>query len=216
MEIRILLVDDHKIVREGLRMVLENQPGMKVVGEAGSGRTALRLVRDLKPDVILMDVTMPDLNGIEATRQIMSESPEVKILALSMHSDSHLVAGILAAGGSGYLLKEECDSAELVRAIRAATVNQTYLSPKIGEVVVKDYVRYLAMAVPSPFSVLTGREREVLQLMAEGKNTKQIASSLHLSVKTVATHRINLMDKLNIHSVAELVKHAIKEKLITL
>lgn len=216
MKLRILLVDDHKIVREGLRTLIEKQPGLEVVGEANSGRMALNLARELKPDVVIMDVTMPDLNGIEATRQIHSEIPGVKVIALSMHSDKRLVAGILMAGASGYLLKEDCDSVELGRAIQAVASNQTYLSLKIGEVVIKDYVRHLSINTSSPFSNLTPREREVLQLLAEGKSTKEIASSLHLSVKTIETHRNKIMEKLDIHSIAELTKYAIRERLIPL
>lgn len=216
MKLRILLADDHKIVREGLRTLIEKQPGTEVVGEADSGRMALKLTRELKPDVVIMDITMPDLNGIEATRQIHSEIPGVKVIALSMHSDKRLVAGILMAGASGYLLKEDCDSGELARAIRAVATNQTYLSPKIGEVVIKDYVRHLSMNTSSPFSILTPRECEVLQLLAEGKNTKEIASSLHVSVKTVETHRNKIMEKLDIRSIAELTKYAIRERLTPL
>jgi two-component system response regulator NreC len=215
-KLRILLADDHKIVREGLRTLIEKQPGTEVVGEADSGRMALKLTRELKPDVVIMDITMPDLNGIEATRQIHSEIPGVKVIALSMHSDKRLVAGILMAGASGYLLKEDCDSGELVRAIQAVATNQTYLSPKIGEVMIKDYVRHLSTNASSPFSILTPREREVLQLLAEGKNTKEIASSLHVSVKTVETHRNKIMEKLDIRSIAELTKYAIRERLTPL
>jgi DNA-binding NarL/FixJ family response regulator len=215
-KIRILLADDHKIVREGLRTLIEKQPGLEVVGEANSGRMALKLALELKPDVVIMDITMPDLNGIEATRQIHSEIPGVKVIALSMHSDKRLVAGILMAGASGYLLKEDCDSGELARAIRAVAINQTYLSPKIGEVVIKDYVRQLSMTASSPFSILTPREREVLQLLVEGKNAKEIASSLHVSVKTVETHRNKIMEKLDIRSIAELTKYAIRERLTPL
>jgi len=216
MTIRILLADDHKIVREGLRTLIGKQPGLEVVGEANSGRMALNLARELKPDMVIMDITMPDLNGIEATRQIHSEIPGVKVIALSMHSDKRLVAGILMAGASGYLLKEDCDSVELARAIQAVASNQTYLSPKIGEVVIKDYVRHLSITTSSPFSILTPREREVLQFLAEGKSTKEIASSLHLSVKTIETHRNKIMEKLDIHSIAELTKYAIRERLTPL
>ena len=216
MAIRILLADDHKIVREGLRTLIEKQPEIEVVGEADSGRRALKLTRELKPDVVIMDITMPDLNGIEATRQIHSEIPGVKVIGLSMHSDRRLVAGMLMAGASGYLLKEDCDCAELARAIRAVASDQTYLSPKIGEVVIKDYVRHLSMTTSSPFSILTPREREVLQLLAEGKSTKEIASSLHVSVKTVETHRNKIMEKLDIRSIAELTKYAIRERLTPL
>lgn len=163
--------------------------------------------------MILLDVAMPNMNGIEATRQIMNEAPDVKVLALSIHSDRRLVLGMLMAGASGYLLKD-CTFAELVRAIKCVTNNQTYLSPTIAHIVVKDYLHKMSEAEFSIFSALTNREREVAQLMAEGKSTKQIASALHVSTKTVETHRQQIMRKLKIHSMAELVKLAIREGLI--
>ncbi|MEW6327251.1 MAG: response regulator transcription factor [Thermodesulfobacteriota bacterium] len=214
MDISILLVDDHTIVREGIRALLEKRPDMKVLGEADNGRTAVRLARELRPDVILMDVAMPGLNGIEATRQIMNEAPDVKVLALSIHSDRRLVLGMLKAGASGYLLKD-CTFAELIRAVKCVKDNQTYLSPTIAHIVVKDYLHKMSEAEFSIFSALTNREREVAQLMAEGKTTKQIASALHVSTKTVETHRQQIMKKLKIHSIAELVKLAIREGLIS-
>jgi len=214
MSIRILLADDHKIVREGLRALLEKQPGMEVIAEAEDGRTTVRLARELSPDVVIMDVAMPDLNGIGATDQIIAEAPDVKVVALSMHSDRRFVMEMFKAGASGYLLKD-CAFEELARAVRAVAAGQTYLSPGIAGVVIKDYVRRLS-ETNSAFSILTSREHEVLQLLAEGKSTKQIASRLHVSVKTVETHRRHIMEKLDIHSVAELTKYAIREGLTPL
>jgi len=215
MSIRILLADDHKITRQGLRSLLDKEFDMEVVAEAEQGRTAVRLVRELSPQVVIMDVTMPDLNGVEAARQIVSEFPDVKIIALSMHSDSLFVTEMLKSGASGYLLKD-CAFEELARAIRTVVAGKTYLSPSISGVVVDDYLHRLSKAVLSGSEVLTDREREVLQLLAEGKSTKQIALKLHISVKTVETHRRQIMDKLDIHTVAELTKYAIRKGLTSL
>ena len=215
MSIRILLADDHKITRQGLRSLLDKEFDMEVVAEAEQGRTAVRLVRELSPQVVIMDVTMPDLNGVEAARQIVSEFPDVKIIALSMHSDSLFVTEMLKSGASGYLLKD-CAFEELARAIRTVVAGKTYLSPSISGVVVDDYLHRLSKAVLSGSEVLTDREREVLQLLAEGKSTKQIALKLHISVKTVETHRRQMMDKLDIHTVAELTKYAIRKGLTSL
>lgn len=209
MSIRILLADDHKIVREGLRALLEGQPDVKVVAEAEDGRTAVQLAQKLSPDVAIMDVTMPGLNGIEATRRIVAEVPGVRVIALSMHSDRRFVAEMFKAGASGYLLKD-CAFEELARAINTVVANQLYLSPEIADVVVEDYVRHLTETDPWALSDLTSREREVLQLLAEGKSTRQIASDLHLSVNTVATHRQHIMEKLDIDNIAGLTKYAIR------
>lgn len=215
MSTRIILADDHQIMREGLRSLLDKQQGIEVVGEAEEGRTTVRLVRDLSPDVVIMDIEMASLNGIEATRQIVAKTPEVKVIALSVHSDRRFIAEMLKAGASGYVLKE-CSFEELVRAIRAVMANRIYLSPGIADKVIKDYVHFLPHADFSVFSILTEREREVLQLIAEGKNTKEIAFSLHVSVKTIETHRKRIMDKLGIHSIAELTKYAIREGLTSI
>jgi len=215
MSITILLADDHKITREGLRSLLDKQDDMEVVAEAEDGRTTVSLVRELLPDVVIMDVSMPDLNGMEATRQITGELPNVKIIALSMHSDELFVTEMLKSGASGYLLKD-CAFEELERAIRVVVVGQRYLSPCISGVVVNGYLHRLSEADFSSSEVLTDREREVLQLMAEGKSTKQIALKLHISIKTVETHRRQIMDKLDIHSVAELTKYAIRKGLTSL
>lgn len=215
MSTRILLADDHKIMREGLRSLLDKQPDIKVVGEAEEGRTTVRLVTDLSPDVVIMDIEMASLNGIDATRQIVAKTPKVKVIALSVHSDRRFIAEMLKAGASGYVLKD-CSFEELVQAIRAVMANRIYLSPGIADRVIKDYVRFLPHADFSVFSILTEREREVLQLIAEGKSTKKIALSLHVSVKTVETHRQRIMNKLDIHSIAELTKYAIREGLTSI
>lgn len=212
MSVRLIIADDHRIVREGLHSLLEKEPDMEVVGESDNGRATVEMARDLKPDVIVMDITMPELNGIEATRQVLADDSGVRVLALSMHSDKRFVAGVLAAGATGYLLKD-CALEELVRAIRAAVANQTYLSPGIAGIVVEGYMRRLPESDHSMLSALTAREREVLQLLAEGKTVKEIASALTVSVKTIETHRHRTMNKLDIHTVAELTKYAVREGL---
>lgn len=213
--IRVLLADDHKIIRDGLRALLEKQVGITVIAEAANGRAAVQLTQELMPDIVVMDLSMPDLNGIEATRQIREKLPAVRIVALSMHSDKRFVIQILRAGASGYLLKD-CAFEELAIAIRAVAANHTYLSPPMADLVLKDYLRQLPKSDPSAFSVLTNREREIVQMIAEGKSTKEIASLLGVSVKTVETHRQRTMEKLEINNIADLVKYAIREGLTTL
>jgi DNA-binding NarL/FixJ family response regulator len=213
--IKIILADDHQIVRHGLRSLLAAEPDMEVVGEADNGRAVVRLVQEKSPQVVIMDISMPDLNGIEATRQIINESPGMKIIALSMHSDSLFVLNMFKAGASGYLLKD-CALEELVKAVRTVINRKIYLSPGISDIVIKDFVIGWSPAESSAFSILTPREREVLQLMAEGKSTNQIADNLCVSVKTVEAHRKQLMNKLDIHSVAELTKYAIRQGLTSL
>ena len=215
MTIRILLADDHGIVRSGLRSLLERDGGMEVVAEADNGREAVRLARECRPDVVVMDIAMPDLNGVEATRQIIADAPRIKVIALSMHADKRYVMEMLKAGASGYLLKDGAFE-ELAQAIRAALGNRTYLSPHISEMVIGDYVQHLQKGDGTVFSTLSAREREVLQLLAEGNSTAQIADRLCVSVKTVETYRQHIMDKLNIRSVAELTKYAIREGLTSL
>jgi two-component system, NarL family, response regulator NreC len=215
MSIRIIIADDHQIVRQGLRTLLEKEPDMEVVAEAEDGRRTLNLAREVIPHVIVMDVEMPDLNGIEATMQILAELPQIKVIALSMYSDRRFVTNMLKAGACGYLLKD-CAFEELVQAIRLAMSNRIYLSPGIADVVVKDYVNHTPAPTPSVFSVLTAREREVLQLLSEGRRTTQIAEQLHISIKTVETHRQQIMHKLGMRSVAELTKYAIREGLTSL
>jgi two-component system response regulator NreC len=215
MSTKILLADDHKITREGLRSLIEKQSDMEVVAEAEDGHTAVHLVRKVSPDVAIMDVSMPDLNGIEATQKIVSECPSVKVIALSMHSDTLFVTEMLKSGASGYLLKD-CAFEELTRAIRTVVAGKTYLSPAISDVVVDGYLHRLSEDDSASSDVLTHREREVLQMLAEGNSTKQVALKLHISVKTVETHRRQMMHKLDIYSVAELTKYAIRKGLTSL
>lgn len=215
MSIRILLADDHRVVREGLRFLIEKQSGMKVVAEAEDGRTTVQLTRKLSPTLVIMDITMPGLNGMEATREILSEAPGVKVIALSMHSDKRFVAGMLNTGASGYLTKD-CAFEELISAILTVVAGQTYLSPQVTSIVVEEHGRHLSVADSSVFSLLTAREREVLQLIAKGKTTKEIASILGVSVKTVETHRQHIVKKLGLRSVAELTRYALREGLTSL
>jgi DNA-binding NarL/FixJ family response regulator len=212
MAIRVVLADDHTIVRDGLKLLLEKEAGFEIVAEVGDGRSAIRAAREHAPDVVIMDVAMPDLNGIEATRQLVSERSGVRVLALSMHSDRRFVVEMLRAGARGYLLKD-CAQEELSRAVATVASGSTYLSPSISDVVVRDYIERLGAAGGDPVADLSGREREVLQLLAEGCSTRDIANALHLSNKTVETHRQQLMRKLDLHSVAELTKFAVREGL---
>lgn len=215
MNIKVLLVDDHAIIREGLRSLLEKQPEMEVIADTDDGRKAVELVREQLPDIVVMDITMRGLNGIEATRQITREFPAVNVIALSIHSKRRYVTDMLSAGASGYILKE-CLFDELVQAIRAVVAGGRYLSPRITDVVVDDYVKRLSAVNNSALETLTSRQREVLQLVAEGKSTKQIALDLHVSTKTIEANRRQIMDKLDIHSIAELTKYAVREGLTTL
>ncbi len=215
MRFQILLADDHQILRQGLAALLTKESDMQVVGEASDGRTAVALAKQLKPQIVVMDVAMPDLNGIDATRQILAEMPQTKIIALSMHSDKRFVVGMLKAGAAGYLLKH-CALEELVNAIRVVISNRTYLSPDIAGMVIEDFLLQSKTLDTSAFGILTLREREVLQLYAEGKITRQIAELLHLSIKTVESHRKQIMEKLGFQSFAELIKYAIREGLTSL
>lgn len=215
MSIRILLADDHKIIREGLRALLVNQRDIDVIGEAEDGRSTVKLSHELSPDIVIMDISMPDMNGIEAARQIISRDSRIKVIALSVHSDKRFVIEMLNAGASGYLLKD-CAFEELANAIRTVMSNRSYLSPAITDVMIQDYRNLLSRETLSVFSLLSPREREILQLFAEGKSTKEIAFDLAISIKTVETHRQQIMKKLDIHTIAELTKYAIKEGLTTL
>ena len=207
--IRILLADDHSLVRQGFSMILEAQADMQIVGQAGNGREAVDLAAKLRPDVVVMDVAMPELNGIEATRRIIEASPRIRVLALSMHKDSVYVREVLRAGARGYLLKDSGD-ADLVAAVRAVAQGDGYLSPGVSDSVLSDYRRH----VTDPLDLLSSREREVLQMIAEGKTNKEIANSLNLSVYTVEAHRGRIMEKLNLHSTSELVRFALRSGLI--
>jgi DNA-binding NarL/FixJ family response regulator len=215
MSIKIILADDHKIMREGLRSLISQHKNMTVIAEAENGRQAVRLALELRPNIIIMDLSMPDLNGIDAISEISSSVPEVKSLALSMHSDKRFISRALKEGASGYILKD-CAFKELNDAIKTVLSNQIYLSPQLTKIVIGDYVSHLSADDSSAVSALTLRERGVLQLLAEGNSVKEIAGKLNLSVKTIETHRSNLMVKLNAKSIAELTKIAIREGLTSL
>jgi DNA-binding NarL/FixJ family response regulator len=212
MSTRIIIADDHTIVRHGLAKLIEAEEDMEVIAQTENGISTVELARELSPDIVVMDVAMPDLNGIDATQQILRENPKVRVLALSMHSGKKFVIAMLQAGAMGYLLKD-CALEELISAIRTVIEGKTYLSPSITDIVIQNYVRNIDQQDNSAFSVLSQREREVLQLMAEGNTTKQIALRLHISPKTVEGHRLRLMNKLDIDNVAQLTKYAIQEGL---
>lgn len=207
--IRILLADDHAVVRQGFKMILGAQPDMEIVGEAGNGHEAIELADQLKPDVIVMDVAMPELNGIEATRRIGESAPHARVLALSMHKDSVYVREVLRAGARGYLLKDSV-AGDLVSAVRSVARGEGYLSPGVSDAVLDDYRKH----VTNPIDLLSSREREVLQMLAEGKTNKEIATVLNLSVYTIDAHRGRIMEKLNLHSINELVRFAVRNGLI--
>jgi two-component system, NarL family, response regulator NreC len=207
--IRILLADDHAVVRQGFKMILSAQPDMEIVGEAGNGREAVELSEQLHPDVVVMDVAMPELNGIEATRRLSAAAPHARVVALSMHKDSVYVREILRAGARGYLLKDS-PAPDLLAAVRAVASGEGYLSPAVSDAVLNDYRRH----VTNPVDLLSSREREVLQMLAEGKTNKEIAVILNLSVYTVDAHRGRIMEKLNLHSINELVRFAVRNGLI--
>ncbi len=211
--IRLVLADDHTILRQGIRALLEDQPDMAVVGEAEDGRQAVQLTHDLRPNVVLMDIAMPLLNGLEATRQIKRDHPEIHVLVLTMHENEEYIHEVLAAGASGYVLKQAAAS-ELVAAIRAVHHGEAVLSPAITRVVIQDYLRSEAAQPVVASNELTSREREVLQLIAEGHTSKEIAEMLTLSVKTVQAHRTSLMQKLDLHDRGDLIKYAIQKKII--
>ncbi|MHC4412953.1 MAG: response regulator [Planctomycetota bacterium] len=209
MSIRIILADDHEIVRYGLRCLIDEQPDMEVIGEAENGRIAVSLTAQLTPDIVIMDISMPDMNGFEATRQILKENPGVKVIGLSMHHN------MLKTGASGYILKGKVHE-DLIRAINASMANEVYLSSKITGIIADEYVKSSIETDLSPSAVLTPRERETLQLIAEGKSTKEIALYLNVSIKTIESNRRQIMHKLDIHNVADLTKYAISEGLTTL
>lgn len=213
MTIQIFLADDHTVLRDGLRLLLEMQPDMRVVGDAANGRAAVQLIARLKPDVALIDVAMPELNGIEATRQILSDNPQIQVIILSMHGAAEYVVHALQAGARGYLLKD-VDGSTIVAAIRAVYSGQRYLSPAISETIVDQYLRHHVVA--DTLGRLTPREREIIQLVAEGKSSIEIAQILQLSPKTVETYRSRLMEKLGIDNLAGLIRFAIQHGVITL
>jgi two-component system, NarL family, response regulator NreC len=210
----ILLADDHRVVREGLRTLLSQEPDLSVVGEAADGKEVVALARSLRPDVIVMDIAMPELNGIEATRLIVSEIPSIRIVALSMYADRRFVTQILRAGALGYVLKEAAFE-ELAHAIRTVASGKPCVSPTVAGFVVEEFVRQSSTAPSKSLELLTSRETEVLKLLAEGKRAKEIALELKIGVKTAEAHRQNLMNKLEMHSIAELTRFAIREGLTT-
>lgn len=210
MKIKILLVDDHQILRDGIRNVIERNTAMEVIAEAKDGREAIKLCKQLKPDVVIMDIAMEGLNGVEATTRIVQENPAIKIIALSMHSNKRFVLGMFKAGACGYLLKD-CDSEELIKAINTVAINQKYIAQNISAVILSEFI-----AGQQEEDCLTSREKEILQLIAEGKCSKDIGDILFLSPKTVDSHRKNIMDKLELHSLPELTKYAIKTGVISL
>jgi two-component system, NarL family, response regulator NreC len=217
-EIRILIADDHTIVREGLRRLISDEPGIDVIGEATDGRDAVAKCMDLMPDLVLMDLSMPGLHGLEATRQVTKRLPKTKILILSMHKNEAYVLQALQAGASGYVLKDSA-SEEVVGAIRSVSRGDSYLSPAISRVVIEDYLRLSApgqVGAKSLYDTLTVREREIFQLLAEGLKNQEIADRLHVSVKTVETHRAHIMEKLNLNNIAELVKYSIEIGIVQL
>lgn len=214
-EVRVLLADDHQMVREGLRMILSQNSHIKVIGEAVNGLSAVEMAQQLSPDVVVIDIGMPDLNGIDATRQIRTANPRVEVIGLSAHADRRYVLRMLEAGAAGYVQKSAAGE-ELIRAVEMVSRGKRYLSPEIAHTVVDSYVNRVFPGELSPLTQLGGREREVLQLLAEGSTSKQIAVTLHISSRTVETHRRNLMKKLDLHNVAELTRYAIREGLVRL
>ena len=212
--IRILLADDHTVVRKGLRLLLETQPDFSVIADASDGREAVALAEKLAPDVVVMDVAMPTLNGIEAARQITAKQPQTAVVFLSMHSDEGYVLKALKAGARAYLLKDSAEY-DLINAVKAVSEGKAFFSPAISKMMVEDYMRQMQeRAVEDSYELLTTREREVLQLLAEGKNNKEVAGLLNLSLYTVETHRSNIFQKLNLHSGAELILYAIRKGVI--
>ena len=213
--IRVLLADDHKLMRAGLRLVVDQQPDLSVVGEADDGRQAVELAKSLKPDVVVMDIGMPNLNGIEAARQIREIRPDAAVVMLSMHSDEGYVLRALGAGARAYLLKDSATT-DLVQAIRAVVEGKSFFSPAVSKVLLQDYMRKLRRSgAQDSYDLLSPREREVLQLVAEGKSNKEVASLLNLSVYTVETHRAKIMQKLNLKGVPELILYAVRKGIIS-
>lgn len=215
-KIRVLLAEDHTIVRKGIRSLLDDEPDIEVVGEASDGRETVEKAEKLVPDVVLMDITMPQLNGLEATRQIKKLLPDIKILGLTMYTNEEYILQLLQAGGSGYVVKHSAPS-DLISAIRAVYRGDLFLSPEISKVIIDEYLKHAGQTShETSYDKLTDREREVLQLITEGLSNREIADKLHISVKTVGVHRTNLMEKLNIHSTIDLVKYAIRKGIIRL
>jgi len=214
-QIRILLADDHNVMRRGLRLLLESQPEFTVVAEAADGKQAVEQAEATSPDVVVLDIAMPNLNGIEAAQRIISQRPDTSIVILSMHSDEGYVLRALKAGAKGYLLKDSVEG-DLIEAITTVHAGKTFFSREIGKMLVEDYIREVrTRGIEDSYELLTSREREIFQLLAEGKSNKEIAGALNLSAYTVETHRRNLQDKLNLHSLAELFLYAVRKRIIS-
>ena len=215
MSIRILLADDHTVMRDGLRALLERQPDIEVVAEAADGRECVRLAEEQSPDVIVMDIAMPNMNGIEATRRIMADRPRIAVVILSMHQDESYVLRALKAGAKGYLLKDSL-RADVIEAIRAVSQGRSFLTRKIGRILQEDYVRQLEnRGLDDTYDLLTTREREILQLIAEGRTNKEVATLLNLGVTTVETHRTHILQKLGLHSIPDLILYAVRKGIIS-
>src|SRR5262245_9741925 len=213
--VKILLADDHGIVRKGLRFLLEQQSGMEVLGEAGNGREAVKAAEELVPDVIIMDIAMPQLNGIEATAHIVKRNPEIGVIILSMHADEGYLLRALSAGAKGYLLKDSAET-DLVRAVQVVANKRPFFSPAISQTLLDNYLTQLQQkGLQDSYDLLTDREKEVLQLLAEGRSNKEVANLLNLSVYTVETHRTNIMQKLDLHNTAEIVLYAVRKRIIS-
>lgn len=214
-KIRILIADDHGIVRKGLRLQLEQHEEFQVVGEASDGREAVRLAEELSPDVIIMDIAMPNLNGIQATTQLVKKNPKLGVIILSMHSDESYLTRTLSAGAKGYLLKDSADQ-DLYRAVQSVSEGKPFFSPSIAKTLLEDYMRQLQQrGLQDSYDLLTDREKEILQLLAEGKSNKEVAGQLNLSPSTVETHRTRIMQKLDLHSSADIVLYAVRKKIIS-
>jgi DNA-binding NarL/FixJ family response regulator len=212
--IRILLADDHTVVRDGLRALVEKQPDMAVIGEAADGRDTLRLAEEQSPDVVIMDIAMPNMNGIEATRRIMASKPQTAVLILSMHQDESYVLRSLKAGAKGYLLKDSVRG-DVIEAIRAVVQGRSFLTRKVSRILQEDYVREMERrGLEDSYDLLTDREREILQLIAEGRTNKEVALMLNISLTTVETHRTHILQKLNLHSIPELILYAVRKGII--
>jgi len=215
MSIRILLADDHTVVRDGLRALLEKQPDMTVVGEAADGRDSVRLAEEQLPDVVVMDIAMPNMNGIEATRRILAANPRTNVVMLSMHQDESYVLRSLKAGAKGYLLKDSLRS-DVIEAIRTVSQGRSFMTRKVSRILQEDYIRQMERrGLEDSYDLLTDREREILQLVAEGKTNKDVATFLNISLTTVETHRTHILQKLGLHSVPELILYAVRKGIIS-
>lgn len=212
--VRIVVVDDHAVVRRGIRALLESQPGWEISGEASTGREAVELAKRLQPDIVVMDLSLPELNGLDATRQLLKESPRTEVLVLTMHHSEELARNVLQAGARGYVLKSDADES-LIAAVESLRQHKPFLTSKVTEFMLDDYLRRVDVAeADTPHSTVTAREREIIQLVAEGNSNKDAAAALGVSVKTIEAHRANIMRKLHFHSVSDLVRYAIRNRIV--